>query len=303
MKILKLFNWWVIVPIILGLALSHFVHADTTVVVGQTVASGGGPYTEQWGAGSDGCGGASSCEYTSAVLDTTLYNVAGYNNRNYGASSIGGVGSAADNEIYARGLLWFDFADQRQSGTVTVTAASIHLYITQSGGITSDYPVKVFAVLVDWGQSDSDNTASHECYEGDGTGTDPAADTTGYEPTWNNREDYGSTAWNTAGCDANTPGVDGEVSGDFDGSYDRSNALVIDAIESDFTTSQYATLTFNAHGLDVIEYMMNNSTHNYGFVLTVIDAEDTDTNDSFEYDPKEASGDNSPYISITYTTE
>jgi hypothetical protein len=290
--------------LIVLLSLCFITPSSAKFLIGSgAVGGGGGSYTETWGDGANDCDGA--CDYTSAVLEAYLYN--NYSGRNYGASagdsgqtyvSIGTANGV--NSTYARGLLWFDIGDQHQAGTVSVTSASLYVYIEDMFGDPVTNPIKIYACLVDWGQNDSDNAASHECYEGDSDDAAPPGNASGNEPTWDEREAFSNTAWNTAGCDANAVGVDGDVAGDYDGANDRSNLLIIDAITTDLANNQYHELEFNAQGVSVIEYMMNNTTHNYGLIITIIDSEDADSWESFEYETKESVGGNSPYLEVSY---
>ena len=258
---------------------------------------GGGPYTETFGAGTNDCDGA--CDHTGTLEDTYMYSV--FTNDNYGQRD----GSVDDHEnsigtkdgtntSWARGLLYFDVDQRSEAGTATVSAVTLYVYVHAVAGYEESYPLKVFAVLQDWSYADTNRPAGHNVYEGDQDGS-----TAGTDEVCGAYREYNSTAWNTAMADANTSGVDGDVSGDYDSSYDRGNAVVYSGYT--FTASQYNAITLNSLGEDVVEHWLNNDAYNYGLLLTQLDAENVNTWNWLRYHTQETTSPNPPYLEVTYS--
>ena len=262
-----------IIGLIIVLFLFVSASADHRAVIARkNVAGAGGAYTETFGAGANDCDGA--CDHTGTLEDTYMWS--GDTDANYGQRD--GSAVSVENTIgtydgtettYARGLLYFDVDQRSNAGTATVSAVTLYIYISSVSGYDATYPLKIFALLQDWSYADAGRPAGHNVYEGDNN------DTVGTnEVCWSHRE-YSGTAWNTAGADANASGVDGDVSGDYDSTYDRGNAVVYNAYT--FTAAQYNAISLNALGIDVVEHWLNNDAHNYGLLLTQIDAENVNT--------------------------
>ncbi len=155
-----------------------------------------------------------------------------------------------------RSVLAFDLdAFEDAHPNAEVTAAQIDVTVTEKVGDNQD--VYVFGLLQDYGTPSGDWDVDE--------GTSDESVTSG-EVCWNYRR-YSTAAWNTAGADSANAGVDGDDSGDYDGSYDRSSVVYSLAHVTGTGAYTFELTLYSSFGVDVIQTQLDNPGIRYGFLL------------------------------------
>jgi hypothetical protein len=169
-----------------------------------------------------------------------------------------------------------------------IDAVRLKLVLTSKLGANRD--LVAYSLLQAWGGPNAaGNWNVHE-----GTKNNATAGTN--EPDWNHIA-HSDVSWNTAGAGANSVGIDGDESGDYNGANDRGNASLGSIT---VVGTGEITLTFNSLGRDVIKFQKENPGKRYGFIL--IYGPETGTNELIYPNPSEAStAANRPQLEIDYT--